>query len=107
MGDAIRAFAAKFDQRVADVKLQTVKALVETVKEYTPVDTGNLKAGWHDDGTGGDVGMPTVVSNEVPYGPFVEWGTSRMEPRAMMQRTILEAPIIARSVIADVAGGTP
>jgi hypothetical protein len=102
-GDAVRAFAAKLEQRAALVKARTVTALVETVKGYTPVDTGELRDGWHDDGTAADVTAVTKISNEVDYGPYVEWGTSRMEPRAMMQRTIDEAPAIAERIIREVS----
>jgi len=61
---------------------------VATVREYTPVDTGRLKAGWqrHGNWLEGSVG----IANFVPYAPYVEFGTEKMAAKRMMQKSIPE-----------------
>jgi hypothetical protein len=49
----------------------------------TPVRSGTLRNGWRIGRTGD--GDPTV-RNDVPYGPFVEYGTARRPPVAMLGR---------------------
>lgn len=93
----------RFRALIVATKVATVATLTADVKNNTPVDTGELMSAWHDDGTSADLNVPTRISNETPYGPYVEFGTSRMEPRGMMQRTIANAPSISRRVAAKVA----
>lgn len=102
---ATAAAIEKFRARLVATKANIVKALIADVQENTPVDTGELRAGWHDDGTAADLNAATRISNEVEYGPYVEFGTSRMEPRGMMQRTIANASSIAADEAAKVAAG--
>jgi len=87
-----------FLARASAVKAATVTALIERARFYTPVDTGELRDGWHDDGTAADIAAVTRISNEVEHGVYQEFGTSRQEPRAMTQKTINDAPAIAAEV---------
>lgn len=74
---------AAFELSVSDAERQ--------VKIRTPVDTGRLRASvhgktnrfwfWRKRWTG------TVATN-VEYAPYVEYGTSRMRPRAMFRRGV-------------------
>lgn len=65
--------------------------LNKRVKDKTPVDTGRLRAGWEVQATTGALDL----TNAVPYAGFVELGTSKMAPRAMLRRTLLEAQPIS------------
>jgi hypothetical protein len=54
----------------------------------TPRDTGRLAAGWHV------VDRPKgrfVVTNDVPYARFVEYGTKDVRPVAMLGRATAQA----------------
>ena len=59
--------------------------LRDEARAGTPVRTGTLRAGWRV-GRGHD-GDPTVL-NDVPYARFVEYGTSRRPPVAMLGRAM-------------------
>jgi len=58
------------------------------VAGYTPVLTGALRAGWSVDRAGDG---HYRVSNGVRYARYVEYGTSRMAPRAMLGRALAGA----------------
>jgi HK97 gp10 family phage protein len=51
-------------------------------KRNTPVQTGRLMNAMKGQKTGY---LTAELSNNVEYAPFVEFGTSRMEPRAMIR----------------------
>lgn len=55
------------------------------VAGYTPVLTGALRAGWSVDRAGDG---HYRVSNGVRYARYVEYGTSKMAPRAMLGRAL-------------------
>lgn len=58
--------------------------LLETaIKVRTPVKTGNLRASMTKRKTGFAMGE---VATAVPYAEYVEYGTVKMSPRAMMRR---------------------
>lgn len=75
------------------------KELLDRVKARTPVITGTLRDGWEYELSQKDV----AVRNRVPYASFVEYGTEKMEPRAMLRTTAAEGEEIAR-VAAERAG---
>lgn len=54
----------------------------------TPVLTGRLRAGWRVVKAGDG---ERVVVNDVYYAPFVEFGTRRTRPAAMMGRALARA----------------
>jgi hypothetical protein len=55
------------------------------VAGYTPVLTGALRAGWRVARVGDG---HYAVSNGVRYAGYVEYGTSKMRPRAMLGRAL-------------------
>lgn len=55
------------------------------VAGYTPVLTGALRAGWRVQRVGDG---HYAVSNGVRYAGYVEYGTSKMRPRAMLGRAL-------------------
>lgn len=112
--------------------------LLNRVKEYTPVDTGWLRANWQDrlnspdaapeprpaDSRAGQftsyqpsmlyaaiasaqLGDVIYIVNGVPYAPYVEYGTSKMEARGMMRRAVKEFTQIANEVTRKVTGANP
>jgi len=58
------------------------------VAGYTPVMTGALRAGWSVQRVGDG---HYAVSNGVRYAGYVEYGTSKMAPRAMLGRALAGA----------------
>ena len=79
--------AAKIERKVAfalDKDLKNISLLTETaIKNRTPAPTGRLKASM----TARKVKfLEHEVATAVKYAPYVEFGTSRMAPRAMMRR---------------------
>jgi len=67
---------------------------LERVKAKTPVRTGHLQNSWGFTETKTDI----EIYNTAEYAEYVEYGTERMEPRAMLRATLLE-----REQIAEVA----
>jgi len=67
-----------FTESIADFEKQ--------VKIRTPVDTGRLRNSIHVESvnTDGEV-WEGIVGTDVEYAPFVEYGTSKMAPRAMFR----------------------
>ena len=58
--------------------------LLETaIKVRTPVDTGNLQGSMTGRRTGWAKGE---VATSVPYAEYLEYGTVKMSPRAMMRQ---------------------
>ncbi|MEJ7929848.1 HK97-gp10 family putative phage morphogenesis protein [Ramlibacter sp. AN1015] len=78
--------------RLRNFRHEFGKEFVERVKQKTPVITGTLQQGWEYQLKEQEV----EVRNKVPYASFVEYGTSKMEPRAMLQTTREEAEQIAQ-----------
>ncbi len=74
------------ERKVADVvkdNMDNLALMFEAeVKERTPVRTGRLKNSMVGEVTGA---FSARVSTNVVYAPYVEYGTSRSEPRAMIR----------------------
>lgn len=61
------------------------------VKEATPVRTGNLRSNINTQMVSQGVEKSEAfVGTNVAYAPFVEFGTSKMQPRAMFRQAIDE-----------------
>lgn len=81
-------------------KLQAFKqefgdAMLERVKELTPVRTGLLQRSWELEVTEDAI----ILGNPVVYAEFVENGTLKMAPRSMLSTTINEASDIADQIL--------
>lgn len=71
---------------------EAIKEALEETREYaalavrgrTPVDTGRLKSEWQFKLKGNGLS----IENPTPYAIFVELGTSKMAPRAMLRRSL-------------------
>lgn len=73
-------------------KLDTIPTnIAEAVKRdsesVTPVRTGTLKKGYEIKRSSG-LGDDAITSNNVRYAGYVEFGTSKMAPRAMMRTAV-------------------
>ena len=66
-----------------DIKQIAVPLLETAIKVRTPVDTGNLQGSMTGRPTGWAKGE---VATNVPYAEYVEYGTAKMAPRAMMRQ---------------------
>lgn len=51
-----------------------------TVQSLTPVRTGTARDGWYTD-------RKTTIANDVPYVPFIEYGTRYIVAKKFAQRT--------------------
>lgn len=63
---------------------------VARIKRRTPSVTGTLRDGWQSSVTSDSI----TISNDVPYAGFVEYGTNKVAPRAMVRTTAEEAQSI-------------
>lgn len=126
---SVAQWVAKAKERELQVFTGIALELMNRVKEYTPVDTGWLRANWIDrlnSPSGNETprpsgaqsgeftayqpeGLYTAIAsaklgdviylvNDVPYAPYIEYGTSRMEARGMLRRAVSEFPTIAEEV---------
>ena len=67
------------NQDLRDISLE----LESEIKTRTPVDTGRLRASMTARQTGR---LEHEVATNIVYAPFIEFGTSRISPRAMMRK---------------------
>lgn len=79
---------------------QFMEEFKRRVEEKTPVQTGALRDGWRLTQQGQS---EAVLTNTEDYAAAVEYGTVKMEPRAMVRRTIEEREDIAREVLQGVS----
>lgn len=61
---------------------KTAHDIAGTAQALAPVDTGALRSSIGVDSSAS--GLTAVIGPTVSYGPFLEYGTSRMAPRAFM-----------------------
>lgn len=72
--------------RAAVALRKTARDIEANAKAIAPVDTGNLKSSIGTDitGDGRHSAMEAVIGPTAAYGVHLEFGTSRMAPRAFM-----------------------
>jgi hypothetical protein len=87
MADTIESFNKKL-LRMREIFLEDFKKRVE---EKTPVRTGALKAGWS---WINPKSKNASLTNEQEYWVYVEYGTEKMAPVAMVGTTVVEGPRI-------------
>jgi HK97 gp10 family phage protein len=71
------------------------QTVVDRVKPRTPVRTGALQRDWQYEVEG----PMLTVGNTMEYASFVELGTVKMRPVAMLQTTLMEVPQIVTSYL--------
>ncbi len=72
------------EERVSDL----TESFYAAVSRRTPVDTGQLRAGWKKAILGRGIARVGIVSNGVPYVRFVEEGTPTQAPRGFIALTL-------------------
>lgn len=90
------------DRKIAgfiDEQMTPLAGLLETeVKRETPVLTGNLRSSI----IGKKVGfMEAEVGTNANYARYVEYGTSRFEPRAMFRKGVVSFKKIAQEYLSN------
>jgi len=112
-------------QRLESAVREAASEIGETVIDRTPVDTGFLRGSWFsstnnpsvsfsgvEDKSGSssksridssvetyELGDTIYIMNTTSYGPFVEFGTSKMRPRSFVRSTVGDAPQIVNAVV--------
>lgn len=117
------AMVEKLKGRVKQYCVEFIQDINEQVVEATPVKTGFLRNSWYaglndePSGPGGTGGVATLTAvagdlklgdvyyavNGASYAVFVEYGTSKMRPRAFVRGVIDRADAIAAAAAARVA----
>ncbi len=69
---------------IADI----ARGVMNDARAATPVVTGTLRRSWR---TSTVANGDTQIVNDAPYARFVEYGTRRMAPRAMLGRALAKA----------------
>lgn len=94
MADNASAFIARFAQKFAKATERKVdssaRALVERLKENTPVDTGNARDGWKLVLSGDGFERKAKITNDVPYIAQLEHGSSTQAPAGIVAVSIAE-----------------
>lgn len=123
-GAQVDAWVRETEQRMTAVFRESARRTISTALSYTPVDTGFLRAsvrvslqsmppvdpkatGSGPAAPGGDyvmaiagaeLGQTIYAGWTAAYGPFVEFGTSKMAPRAFVARAAAQWPATVRQV---------
>lgn len=79
-------FVIDLQTKLRNFKQEFAMEFQKRVEDRTPVLTGALKAGWVTEQT--VTGF--TLNNVQPYAEYVENGTDKMAPRAMVATTVLE-----------------
>lgn len=85
----------KIQKQLDGMEQHFANEFLARVQRRTPVISGTLRDGWKAEVQPGLI----TIRNEVPYAGFVEYGTSKMAPRAMLRTTIEEAEQIAAEAL--------
>lgn len=84
---------------------RVMERVVDATRERTPVETGEARDGW--DGSQIELGEQADASerhltNRIEHIVYLEYGTRRMQPRHIVQRSLAEAaqvvPELAREL---------
>ena len=95
MSGDIDKFTAGLKTRLRRFKEEFGVEFLERVRQRTPVQSGALQKGWGFRQKQDDI----EIWNVEPYAAYVEYGTDKMEPRAMLRTTLLEKEEIAAIAI--------
>lgn len=78
----LRAYEITKRESVKRIIAETATKIDRDAVALTPVDTGNLKSGWHTQYFLN--GFTAEVSNPVYYAPYIEFGTVKMRAQPML-----------------------
>lgn len=103
--DNIDDWRRKEKYAIASALLQSAELIAVSIQEETPVQTGNLKSSIQPTGRIEDAGggrWKTNVNTPVDYAPWVEYGTRKMEPRAMFRKGIAKSQTAVRKLFESI-----
>lgn len=128
-GAQIDEWVRETEQRMEAVFRESARRTISTALSYTPVDTGFLRASVRVSteampqvdpkatggapSAGGDyvleiagaqLGQTIYAGWTAAYGPFVEFGTSKMAPRAFVARAAMQWNATVQQVSQDLKG---
>lgn len=111
----VKKFEDKFTEKSKRLYQREARNLLYSLVDETPVQTGRLKANWRV-GVGKvntyydkdrfspkgsvprregskiisylNVGQPVYITNRTPYAAYVNYGTSKMEPRRFVEKAL-------------------
>lgn len=121
----IDALVKKTERNLTAVFRESAKRVIEEAQANVPVDTGALRASLQVALNsppqpairtvpptsapvisaviaGANLGDRVVASYGMAYGPYVEWGTSKMAPRRFVGRAVARWGQIVNQVVAEV-----
>lgn len=81
--------ANELEEWVLDFTNDIAKQVYKGARKRTPVRSGRAQRGWQIDYTN-KLGVPAIVSNDVPYITYLEHGTVHMAPVHMVRATLIE-----------------
>lgn len=91
MAQDVQAIFSGLQEACELFKVEFMDEFLTRVQERTPVDTGFLQKNW-EAAVQGDL---IIISNDAPYAGYIEYGTPRIAPFAMLGQTVAEADVIA------------
>ncbi len=84
----VKGVMDKIRREVSEKKSEALEktklSLVESLKEATPVDTGNARDSWKV--------TPEGIVNDAPYIPELNEGSSAQAPAYFIEKTVLAHP---------------
>lgn len=81
----------ELEQELEAFKTAFAEEFLARVKQRTPVISGRLQGAWEI-----EVQQDAAeIKNPTEYASYVEYGTEKMAPRAMLRTTLVEAEQIA------------
>lgn len=87
----VEAIFTKYSNQIEAFKEEFANEFLERVKARTPVKTGLLQRSWESEIDEDAI----VISNDVPYAQYIEYGTPKIAPFAMLEQTVAEVDEIA------------
>lgn len=82
-----KAYIEELEYSTLTAQNNLMDELEKNVKEFTPVRTGELKAGYYTE-PAEQLGDDAYLFNDTPYHDYVNDGTPMMAPRNMVEKGI-------------------
>ena len=95
-GNTIREFQRTVKSSTKDTTKEIKQAVLKTgrdvfrmAKQFTPVRKGRLRRSWRLRNRQKNTSAEVDITNDTPYAPAVEYGSSRRAPANMLKRATL------------------
>jgi hypothetical protein len=86
-------FSQQLQNQLNEIQSLFLENMLESIKNKTPVRTGAAQAGWEI--------VNNKIVNPVPYVKYLEFGTERMRPVAMMASTVAQSQDLLNRAISN------